>query len=699
MNDRLSKFLWPAVHLDQALRRLAACHRAHKDLDRIPRLSTAADQDTISEWIESTVSHLGFEAIYSTPEYGQLDELLSSCGVVLIQVDLESERRFLVLLRGGKGSVTVLGLDQQVHRMKRQALRDRLVQAVEKHHLSAIEQTLKKAGIKPTDRSSVSRSLLRDRLSRKQMPGWWFLQIPVGSSLPTLLNTFGLARETVCFLIAYSLQVTLWVSSWYVIGYAGLQGHLGMGWITCWALLLLSAVPLRILTARLQGNIAVKVGVLFRRRFLNGAMSQRLDNLRRQGIGQLLGRVIEFETVELLFLSGGLTVAVALAELVLAAAILMRGGGGFPQALLLVAWLGFTTALARQYYLHRRGWTEDRLEMTHRLVEDLIGYRTRLVQENLITWNEVADRALESYLRRADRMDQSSVLLRVIPRGWLLVGLLGVAPAFVAGQQASSRLAVALGGTLLALAAFESLAVGLPHLASALIAWKKIQPLLQAKADPLPSPIFSSVSSTAQPKSNRPHSTRRPLIEACNLSFGYRREDEVIRDCQLTIHEGDRILLQGVSGGGKSTLVSLISGSRVPSAGTVLLRGLDRNTLGYVGWRDHIAAAPQFHENFVFANTLAFNLLLGRQWPPSTADLEEARQVCRELGLENLLERMPGGLFQPVGETGWQLSHGERSRLYIARALLRNSDLVILDESFSAMDPETLQYVLGCVLD
>ena len=60
---------------------------------------------------------------------------------------------------------------------------------------------------------------------------------------------------------------------------------------------------------------------------------------------------------------------------------------------------------------------------------------------------------------------------------------------------------------------------------------------------------------------------------------------------------------------------------------------------------------------------------------------------------------MPGGLQQPVGETGWQLSHGERSRLFIARALLQRADLLILDESFAALDPETLRGSLKYVLE
>jgi ABC-type multidrug transport system fused ATPase/permease subunit len=129
----------------------------------------------------------------------------------------------------------------------------------------------------------------------------------------------------------------------------------------------------------------------------------------------------------------------------------------------------------------------------------------------------------------------------------------------------------------------------------------------------------------------------------------------------------------------------------------VSLAGWDRPTLGAAGWRRLVAFAPQFHENHVLTGTFAYNALLGRSGITTQKDMAEAEEICRELGLGPVLERMPAGMLQLVGETGWQLSHGERSRLFIARALLQGADLIVLDESFAALDPETLRQALECV--
>ena len=89
---------------------------------------------------------------------------------------------------------------------------------------------------------------------------------------------------------------------------------------------------------------------------------------------------------------------------------------------------------------------------------------------------------------------------------------------------------------------------------------------------------------------------------------------------------------------------------------------------------------------------------MGRDWPPSRTDIAEAGEVCDDLGLGPLVARMPAGLMEMVGETGWQLSQGEKSRVFLARALLQRADLVVLDESFAALDPKSLKLCPEAVL-
>jgi ATP-binding cassette subfamily B protein len=293
-------------------------------------------------------------------------------------------------------------------------------------------------------------------------------------------------------------------------------------------------------------------------------------------------------------------------------------------------------------------------------------------------------------------MDRSGAFLTAfLPRGWLVVSIAAIAPVFLSAQSSSSSdMAVALGGILLAFRAWQRLSASLWQIVGAGVAWTQVAPLFRAAGNAEP----ASAPAVENPRTSETEG--QTVVETCDLVFRYRERGEpVLRHINLKIREGDRLLLEGPSGGGKSTLGSVLTGLRTAESGLLLAGGLDRQTLGAEGWRKRVSAAPQFHENYVLTGTFAFNLLMGRRWPPHPGDMEDAAAICRQLGLDELLARMPAGLFQMVGESGWQLSHGERSRLYIARALLQGSEMVVLDESFAALDPENLRRSLDCVLE
>src|SRR5262249_11320822 len=145
-------------------------------------------------------------------------------------------------------------------------------------------------------------------------------------------------------------------------------------------------------------------------------------------------------------------------ELGMAAIVLSAGAGGGWQALLLLGWLGLSSLLGWRYVRQRRHWTVARLDLTHDLVERMIGHRTRLAQEAPGTWHDGEDQPLARYVELAREMARTAAwLLALVPRGWLLLGLLGLAPAFLTGRGAPIALAVSLGGILLAYEGYKKL--------------------------------------------------------------------------------------------------------------------------------------------------------------------------------------------------------------------------------------------------
>jgi ATP-binding cassette subfamily B protein len=264
-----------------------------------------------------------------------------------------------------------------------------------------------------------------------------------------------------------------------------------------------------------------------------------------------------------------------------------------------------------------------------------------------------------------------------------------------------------LGGVLFATQALGKLTAGFQSMVSLVIAWEQVGPLFgaAARAKEMQSLDFFSqrgveLSARVPDTSLDEQAYGEPLLLARDILFRYRPQGKaVIENCSLQINKGDRLLLEGSSGSGKSTLAALLTGLRKPESGALLLQGIDRQIIGTDEWRRRVVMAPQFQENYVFSETFAFNLLMGRRWPPRPEDLEDAEVICRELGLDEVLRKMPSGFQQMLGESGWQLSHGERSRLFIARTLLQSADLIVLDESFGALDPENLNRSLRTVLN
>jgi ATP-binding cassette subfamily B protein len=502
------------------------------------------------------------------------------------------------------------------------------------------------------------------------------------------MRTAGLVSRLGALLGTHALEMALLFASWGFLGSGALSGRLDYAWLAAWALCLASTLPLRAASRWLEGVVAIGFGGLLKQRLMVGAMTMDADLMRRKGAGQLLSEVLESEAIEQLGASGGLQIVLAALELLLAPLVIAFGAAAGAEIIFLILWVGLCALLILQNLRRRSSWTKKRLGLTHQLVEKMSAHRTRLAQQAPSEWHHEEDRETEQYSRMSETLDRSSAWIQTaLPRSYVIAAFAVLAPSFLSGKASPVQLAISFGAILFTSAAIERLTAWLTPGAAAWIAWQNVKAMFEAAAGAdrceLP-PEVSSVSNT--------------ILQAHKVVFTHQgRYEPVLKGCSLAIERGDFVLLQGDSGSGKSTLVSLLGGVRHPSGGLLLAGGLDRHTLGEATWRHRIAVAPQYHENHVFTGPLSFNLLLGRPYPHSAEDLEEAKELCHELGLGPLLERMPAGLDQIVGETGWQLSQGERGRVFLARALLQNAEVVILDESLGALDPQNFQQCLDCV--
>ncbi len=686
--------IWPAERLAEAMAALVRhCGLADPDelFEGLPVGEEGRVEPAGETWIQALADRFGVEAEGRTAVYPEIEETLRILGPSLLA--LPAAGGGYLALAGSGRKIALLGPDLRLRRIPLGELCDHLREPLEAPVRGRFDDLLAEAGIPEGSRGRPLRTLFDRRLSRSPAFRAWRLRLPPQAPAVHQLRHAGIPGHVAALIAAHAVEYLLFAAAWWLLGRGALSGHLDRGWLWAWALLLLTMVPVRAVGFWSQGIFALGTGALLKRRLLAGALRSDPETIRRQGAGRFLGRVIESESIETLALNGGLMALLSGIELVLAAWVLSVGGAGGWHLGLLLTWLVLAAVLGWSFFRAGERWAESRIGMTHRLVERMDGQRTRLVQEPRANWHEAEDREHRDYLEKSRWLDRRVPQLRVlVTRSWLLVSLLALAPATVAGGASPSRMAVSLGGILLAYRAFQKLTTGFASLVGAVIAWRQVRSLFRAAArGPLPgSPVLLREAETATEDGAR-------LMEAHQISYAYpRRSRPVFEGWDLELRRGERVLLEGASGSGKSTLTAVLAGLREPHSGRVTLRGIDPHGWGSLGWRQRVVAAPQFHENHIFVGSLAFNVLLGRGWPPSPQDLQEAEEICRRLGLGELITRMPAGMMQPVGESGWRLSHGERSRVCIARALLQDADVVILDESFAALDPETLRQALEC---
>ncbi|WP_345853474.1 heme ABC transporter ATP-binding protein/permease CydC [Shewanella algae] len=332
------------------------------------------------------------------------------------------------------------------------------------------------------------------------------------------------------------------------------------------------------------------------------------------------------------------------------------------------------------------------------LIEARRSYRVRLLewlsgQAELSLFSDAKDGAAESFRAELDRAEQSwfasqkamaaitglSQAMLILCHGLLVLLLLwfaaaGVGPAVPPGP----LLAMVLFATLACIEMMMPLAGAFQHLSSVLLAAKRVSELTEQRSD-----IEFPAVSAAMPESG--------ALIIKDVHFGYTDTQPVLQGLSLQVSAGSKVALLGKTGSGKSSLLALITRQWQPQQGEILLGGVPVASLDEKTLRASMTVVSQRVQ--LLSASLRDNLQLAL--PEKVTD-DTLAEVLHQVGLEGLLEGE--GLNAWIGEGGRQLSGGEQRRIGLARALLRDAPLLLLDEPTEGLDRRTEQEILKLLL-
>ncbi|OVE85251.1 hypothetical protein B2G88_12500 [Natronolimnobius baerhuensis] len=326
----------------------------------------------------------------------------------------------------------------------------------------------------------------------------------------------------------------------------------------------------------------------------------------------------------------------------------------------------------------------DRVATANERIQSLVNAGTRgLYEVKLFTMQPTLtteyDRAHDRLIETFVRLERNQVALSAITK------LLNAFVIFVLVYLAVAHLALsfaALGVFLFAMFRLSPLISGLNNtlysIDGALPHLVRTQRLIEA------------FDQHAESSGSEPAPTPTTTLEMDDVTFQYDQDaaGTAVTDVSLRLERGETIALAGPSGAGKSTIVSLLSGLYEPDAGTIRANGTSISQFDRHSWYERVTVVPQ--QPFLFTGTVRDNVAIA---DPTASDDAIAR-ACEISQVNAFLETLPQGVNTQLGDDGVRLSGGQRQRIAIARALLTDADILILDEATSELDSPTEEAIL-----
>ena len=211
---------------------------------------------------------------------------------------------------------------------------------------------------------------------------------------------------------------------------------------------------------------------------------------------------------------------------------------------------------------------------------------------------------------------------------------------------------------------------------------KKMEPFLESMDKNISSAVLEKEENFGKLNANF-----KSGIKFKNVSFSY-GDKSILKNVNLSIRKNQFVVIIGPSGSGKTTLLDLLCGLSTPDSGNIIIDNTDLSNIDIKKWRSNIGYIPQ--DLFLFNNTIANNISLG----DSKIKQSEIIKAIERAGASEFVSELKDSMNTNIGEKGLKLSGGQRQRLSIARAIVSNPKLLLLDEATTALDPKTEEKIL-----
>ena len=332
-----------------------------------------------------------------------------------------------------------------------------------------------------------------------------------------------------------------------------------------------------------------------------------------------------------------------------------------------------------------------RLRRTSHMLQKTMGEVAHVLEETLTAWDIIRVFSGQDYERR--RFHQAinwarryqfkftSANALTSPTSQLLTAIALAAIVYLAAHQSAAN-EISVGGFVSYFAAMAMLFSPLKRLTGI------NGPLQRGLA--AASSVFALMDATTEPDAGTIILKQaRGRIDFKQVSFAYHPGAKpVLQDIDLNIEAGETVALVGPSGSGKTTLITLLPRFHLPTAGRILLDGVDIASVALASLRGNIALVTQ--DTVLFDDTVAANIAYGAMNVKSEQALVDAARAAHAL---EFIEELPEGFNTVIGPNGVRLSGGQRQRLAIARAFMKNAPLLILDEATSSLDTSAERHI------